>query len=56
MGEWFQPLSIMTLPPGAFITLGVVIGLFRAVENKSLSLTRFFGNSSLNAAKEEKGI
>ncbi|WP_027338877.1 electron transport complex subunit RsxE [Halonatronum saccharophilum] len=56
MGEWFEPLSIMTLPPGAFLTLGVVIGVFRAVENKSLSLTRLFGNSSLNTAKEEKSI
>ena len=27
LGDWFQPWLVMMLPPGAFITLGLLIGL-----------------------------
>jgi Na+-translocating ferredoxin:NAD+ oxidoreductase subunit E len=27
MGDWFQPWMVMILPPGAFFTLGILIGL-----------------------------
>lgn len=28
LGDWFQPWMIMILPPGAFLTLGLLIGLW----------------------------
>ena len=27
LGDWFNPWMIMILPPGAFLTLGLLIGL-----------------------------
>lgn len=35
LGSWFEPWIIMVLPPGAFITLGVLIALANIVEQKS---------------------
>ncbi|MFQ6108361.1 MAG: electron transport complex subunit RsxE [Candidatus Aminicenantales bacterium] len=35
MGPWFKPWIIMILPPGAFITLGFLIGLFLLIEYKA---------------------
>ncbi len=32
MGSWFQPWIVMVLPPGAFITLGVFVGLKNLVK------------------------
>ncbi len=32
MGPWFQPWIVMVLPPGAFITLGVFVGLKNLVK------------------------
>lgn len=37
MGPWFKPWIIMILPPGAFITLGFLIGLAIFVEHKRKS-------------------
>jgi len=37
LGTWFEPWIIMMLPPGAFIALGVLIGLANKVEQKSSS-------------------
>ncbi|MFW6129095.1 MAG: electron transport complex subunit RsxE [Candidatus Aminicenantaceae bacterium] len=34
MGTWFKPWTIMILPAGAFITLGLLLGLFIFIENK----------------------
>jgi electron transport complex protein RnfE len=34
MGLWFKPWTIMILPAGAFITLGLLLGLFLFIENK----------------------
>ncbi len=34
MGEWFQPWVIMVLPAGAFITLGLLVGLFNLISNQ----------------------
>lgn len=33
-GDGFQPASIMILPPGAFLTLGILIAIINAVSNK----------------------
>ena len=33
-GEWFSRWVIMILPPGAFITLGVLVGLFNLISEK----------------------
>ncbi len=35
MGTWFEPWIIMLLPPGAFIALGILIGLANKIEEKS---------------------
>ncbi|MFQ6037899.1 MAG: electron transport complex subunit RsxE [Candidatus Aminicenantales bacterium] len=35
MGPWFKPWLIMILPPGAFITLGVLLGLALVIEKKT---------------------
>lgn len=34
LGSWFKPWIIMILPAGAFITLGILLGLFIIIENK----------------------
>jgi Na+-translocating ferredoxin:NAD+ oxidoreductase subunit E len=34
LGSWFKPWIIMILPGGAFITLGILLGLFMIIENK----------------------
>lgn len=35
MGAWFKPWIIMVLPAGAFITLGLLLGLFLLIEYKT---------------------
>ena len=34
LGEWYQPWVIMILPAGAFITLGLLVGIFNAIKDK----------------------
>ena len=34
LGDWYQKWVVMALPAGAFITLGLLIGLFNWVNNK----------------------
>jgi electron transport complex protein RnfE len=34
LGAWFKPWIIMILPAGAFITLGVLLGLALLIERK----------------------
>jgi electron transport complex protein RnfE len=34
LGTWFEPWIIMILPPGAFITLGVLIAVANQIERK----------------------
>jgi electron transport complex protein RnfE len=36
MGAWFKPWTIMILPAGAFLTLGVLLGIALAVERKTM--------------------
>jgi electron transport complex protein RnfE len=35
MGSWFKPWIIMILPAGAFLTLGVLLGLALVIERKT---------------------
>jgi electron transport complex protein RnfE len=35
MGPWFKPWIIMILPAGAFITLGILLGIALVIENKT---------------------
>lgn len=35
LGDWFEPWIIMILPPGAFITLGLLIALAFQIERKA---------------------
>jgi electron transport complex protein RnfE len=35
MGPWFKPWLIMILPAGAFITLGILLGIALAIESKT---------------------
>jgi len=37
MGPWFKPWIIMLLPPGAFITLGILIAIALQIERKAKS-------------------
>ncbi len=37
MGAWFEPWIIMILPPGAFITLGILLALALQVERRTKS-------------------
>ena len=37
MGPWFEPWIIMLLPPGAFITLGILLALALQIERKTKS-------------------
>jgi electron transport complex protein RnfE len=37
MGPWFEPWIIMILPPGAFITLGILLALALQIERKTRS-------------------
>lgn len=37
MGPWFKPWIIMLLPPGAFITLGILIAIALQIERKTKS-------------------
>jgi len=37
MGPWFKPWIIMILPPGAFITLGILIAIALQIERKTKS-------------------
>ncbi|MDI3534255.1 MAG: H+/Na+-translocating ferredoxin:NAD+ oxidoreductase subunit [Thermosediminibacterales bacterium] len=35
LGEWFTPFLIFVLPPGAFITLGIIVGLMNTFTRKT---------------------
>ena len=35
MGAWFKPWIIMILPPGAFLTLGLLLGIALQIEHKT---------------------
>ncbi len=35
LGAWFHPFVVMLLPPGAFITLGVMVGTMRWIQAKA---------------------
>ncbi|MBA7486734.1 Na(+)-translocating ferredoxin:NAD(+) oxidoreductase complex subunit E [subsurface metagenome] len=37
LGPWFEPWIIMILPPGAFITLGILLALALQIERKTKS-------------------
>jgi len=37
MGPWFKPWIIMILPPGAFITLGILLAIALQIERKTKS-------------------
>ncbi len=45
MGDWFQPWLIMVLPAGAFLSLGVLLGIFNYIQDKSFSFTDLFATS-----------
>ena len=34
LGDWYRPASIFILPPGAFLTLGFLVALFKFIQNK----------------------
>jgi electron transport complex protein RnfE len=35
MGPWFKPWIIMILPAGAFITLGILLGIALTIESRT---------------------
>jgi len=35
LGAWFEPAIVMILPPGAFLTIGFLMGLLNKLEKKS---------------------
>lgn len=42
LGKGFEPWVIMILPPGAFITLGILVGVFNLINAKAKSKCRQF--------------
>lgn len=36
MGSWFKPWTIMILPAGAFLTLGILLGIALVIERKTM--------------------
>ena len=34
LGEWYRPMILMVLPGGAFISLGILVGIMNVIENK----------------------
>lgn len=34
LGDWFEPMVAMILPVGAFIGLGILVGIMNAIQNK----------------------
>ncbi|KAB3535920.1 electron transport complex subunit E [Alkaliphilus pronyensis] len=37
MGEFFQPATIMTMPPGAFLALGLLLAIYNKITSKELN-------------------
>ena len=35
LGDWYTPASIFILPPGAFLTLGFLVAMFKLVRTKA---------------------
>jgi len=38
LGSYFRPWIIMILPPGAFLTLGILIGMMNTLSGRSFRL------------------
>ena len=34
LGEWYRPMVIMVLPAGAFITLGILVGIMNQISRE----------------------
>ena len=34
LGSWYQPMVIMILPAGAFISLGILVGIMNAIKRR----------------------
>jgi len=51
LGSYFRPWVIMILPPGAFLTLGILIGIMNTLSKKSFRIKLFGGKpKSINKA------
>ena len=50
-GSGFQPVSIMILPPGAFLTLGCLLAVINIIVMK-----RKKNKTALNSSDEKEGI
>lgn len=37
LGSWYQPMIIMVLPAGAFISLGILVGIMNYISSKGVS-------------------
>ncbi len=48
--DWFPEVGIATVPAGAFITLGILVGLFKYIDNLSFD----FGSSVESVAEPEQ--
>jgi electron transport complex protein RnfE len=40
MGDWFKPWMVMILPPGAFLTLGIFIGVANWINDPASSIRK----------------
>lgn len=49
LGDWYNPASIFILPPGAFLTLGFLVAMFKLVRTKAENK----GKKSADAEEEE---
>lgn len=53
-GSGFQPVAIMILPPGAFLTLGILLAVILGVAKKVKTVTEGQAANQTDAAEEDK--
>lgn len=53
LGSWYSPASIFILPPGAFLTLGCLVALFRYLQKRQLR-RRETASSANNGIAEDR--
>ncbi|WP_408954929.1 electron transport complex subunit RsxE [Natroniella sp. ANB-PHB2] len=54
MGDWYQPISVITLPAGAFITLGLLVGFFNLIMSESFDIKRLLGGTTATSEEGQK--
>lgn len=53
LGDWYSPASIFILPPGAFLTLGCLVALFRYFKDRPAKKAEDKSESDADVSDEE---